>query len=72
MSQELLTQERVLFPALWIGLSMSGTREESKVIEMSVLGSRGAGEMAQLRVLAALKENLGSIPSTQLAAHHCM
>jgi hypothetical protein len=32
-----------------------------------------AGEMAQqLRALAALAEDLGSIPSTHTAAHNCL
>ena len=34
---------------------------------------RGAGEMAQqLGALAVLPEDLGSIPSTHMAAHNCL
>jgi hypothetical protein len=40
---------------------------------MSNLRKGGAGDMAQwLRALAALSENLGSIPRIHMAAHNCL
>ena len=43
------------------------------LMAMATDTNKGLGEMAQqLRALAALPEDLGSIPSTHTAAHNCL
>ena len=57
---------------------MSLIKEESiqfwgKKRQTIPMGNIGAGEMAQrLRALTAFPEDLGSIPSSHMAAHNCL